>query len=341
MAVVFTDNFTNSGGAGVDIDTWQSAEQASGSSDWDYQPPTPANALKVSHTTQRLVAGAGWDAGSVFNTARIVNAALSGLSDYKITGVLKWNNGFEYGALCARLHASQLSGYMVVLNPSLGGNDAVLYRIDNGTLVSLDAVASGGLTIATASLKVEGTTITWTLGAVGPRSVTDATYAGGPPGVGLHGWGGVFGTPSEANLYSDTITVESLAAATTIRPITGSVTCVSDVPNATLSVNHVVPITGSVTAQSNVPNATLTVLHVYAITGTVTGQSNVPNATLTQLVVRPITGSVTGQSNVPNATLIAALLQPITGQADGQSTVNTPLLTMTTLTSRTAMFIVM
>ena len=318
MSVVFTDNFSNSGGSDTDIDTWQSVEQASGSSDWDYQPPTSGpNVMKVSHTNQRLVAGASWNSGSVFNTVKIVNAAMSGLTDYKITGFIKWNNGFEYAALCARLHATLLSGYMVVLNPSVGGNDAILYRIDNGTLTSLDAVASGGLTSATASLQVSGSTITWTLGAVGPRSVTDATYASGPPGVALHGWGGVFGTPTEANLYLDSVTVENLVS-TTIRAITGTST-----------------------GQSSVLNATLAVGHAKAITGSAAGQSAVVNATLSKLHLQTLTGTAAGQSTASATALIPARLQAITGTAAGQSTVNTPLLSMTTLTSRTAMFLVM
>jgi hypothetical protein len=214
---IFTDNFSNTSGADVDIASWESIEQASGSPDWAYQSGTPTGQLVARyHASDQHLQVFGWNTGAsvgaidTLHIARCINSALSGLSDYIVRGHIYSSSGVENSLIGARLQSGSQSGYIVKLEYNSGAPIARLYRVDSGTRTQLDTHSMGGAVVSNlyeAILKVKGDQITWqilvkdypgspTATGMPPQTVTDATYATGDPGIGMQGWPAVFGGPT-------------------------------------------------------------------------------------------------------------------------------------------------
>ena len=216
MSLLFTDNFTNAGGSDVDIASWQSVEQTSGSIDWDYQSGTTNPSLSVAFTNDRLVLKSGFTGGLQYHLTRVINAVLNGVDDYEVSGSIKGNLATQHSGIAARLQSGSQSGYVVRLGTNSGLSELV--RIDSGTETVLDSAGATGAFTEDATLKVEGDEITWWTSAVSfgsPRVVTDATYASGKPGAYHRSWVDVIGHPGES-IYVENFAVVSLVPEVTV-----------------------------------------------------------------------------------------------------------------------------
>lgn len=102
-------------------------------------------------------------------------------TDQKIQADMYTNSGSQTCSLVVRQQSASANGLIVTFNGATGA--VVLYHVFGGGVVHTFAATIAAATVTTCTVEIVGSTLTVTVGAQAPESVTDSTYATGYPGI--------------------------------------------------------------------------------------------------------------------------------------------------------------
>ncbi len=218
MAIVFSDDFNNTTGSDITIQSWPAADATS---KW-LGHASPATAFTVSFaddcamiTTDHYAPPNTVNPTDSLEHSYVVinttNYPAAAVDDYRVTCRFREWNVFSSGLCLARMQPGAASGYVLEVKAAT----ITLYKMTAGVLVSLDSqpiVVNGSGYIECVGDQISWGYDTGSFGLnefVALRTVTDATFPTGVAGFGIKSWS-LFGLPTAAQNSIDDFSLDEL-----------------------------------------------------------------------------------------------------------------------------------